>query len=141
MHKPLEKYSDLIDNSIREITYLSYLRQDFVDRVLKLNISSSNKIDTLYFSSNSYGTCYWENGRGIIDVHRWENEDNVQSMSKLSKHYTSLLLDGEMPDEYGLIIIDDVLIALDNDKIKELVNSIIVRKHFDEQLKDLSIFQ
>jgi hypothetical protein len=35
---------------------------------------------------------------GLIEMHRWENEDEVQAVSYLSRHYPQRILDGHLDD-------------------------------------------
>lgn len=126
MNMKLALHTDITKGLNREITYLSYLREDFVDRVLRMLISPEGHLISVFFSSNTYGTCSWEPESGITDVHRWEDEDSAQDISNLSRHYTTLLLNGKMPREYGQTIIDDVLAGLTDTALKERLEDIIL---------------
>ena len=118
-----------------QIQFVSYLREDFVGRILRLFIKNNKYIQQIHFSSNEYGTADWVNGDGIISCHRWEDEDSVQSLSKLSKHYPTLLLNGEASADYAINnIIPDVLDYFQDRKFAEYIHNIITNKRYDENL-------
>ncbi len=132
MKRPLKLHSDETEEHVRTITYLSYLREDFIDRVIRITIDHAGRPLSIYFSSNTYGTCIWNNGMGITEVNRWEDEDSVQNISGLTRHYTALLLNGQMPTEYGRTIAADVLGALPDTKVRDEIERIISVDKFDE---------
>lgn len=97
------------DDGIQTIQFASYLKEEYIERLIKLSIKD-NIVISIYFSSNDYGTAAWAIEKGFIDSHRWENEDDLKDISYLAKHYPSLLEDGVVPTDYALEkIVPDVL--------------------------------
>lgn len=97
------------DNDFQIIRFASYLKEEFIERMIKLSIKN-NIIENIYFSSNDYGTATWVNEKGFIDSHRWETEDDLNEISYLSRHYPASLENGKVPEDYVFEkIIPDIL--------------------------------
>lgn len=112
-------------DNMTTLVYISMLREDFVEKIFKITVQNGLIIQ-LYFSSNSFGTAYWINERGLTDAHQWENEGEAQDVSFLSRHYTSLLQDG-LIDNYHDInrIVDDVLSAFPHPEWREFMSDMV----------------
>jgi len=110
--------------------FVSYLRPDFVDCILRITVNKENRvIEQLYFSSSSYGTASWINGSGVVEAHGWETEDSAAEVSYLSKHYPALLLNGEVSRDCAYsVIIPDVLSHLFNGKLAEILQNTVKEK-------------
>jgi len=103
------------DHNIK-LYFRSYLKKDFIERALVITLNINHEIQSLYFSSNDYGTSKWEKHLGFIDCHRWEDEHDLSQMSTLSRRYPTLLEDGEMSHNYAReLIAPDVLLNLEDD--------------------------
>ncbi|MDA3901695.1 MAG: hypothetical protein PF637_14385 [Spirochaetes bacterium] len=122
-----------VSDNFYTIIYISYLRVDFVSKMLKITVNRKNNIvEQLFFSSNSFGTATWTNDSGIVDAHRWETEDTAQNLSFLAKHYPTLLLNGAVGSDYACNeIIPDVLNALESDNLRNEIGSIVEHNRFD----------
>jgi hypothetical protein len=97
------------EDDVTRIQFVSYLKEDYIERLVRISVKN-NTVVNMYFSSNDYGTASWVAGRGVVDSHKWETEDDLKSTSYLSKHYPTLLEDGKVSDEFALKhIIPDVL--------------------------------
>jgi len=98
-----------IDGGIKIIQFASYLKEEFIERLIKISIKN-NKIVNIYFSSNDYGTATWVINKGFVDCHRWETEDDLRQISYLAKLYPALLENGIVPVDYVFEkIIPDIL--------------------------------
>ena len=107
------------------IRFVSYLKEDYIERLLKISIKN-NIITDLYFSSNNFGTAVWEKEKGLIDYHSWETENQLKEISYLSQHYPALLENGEVSKEYVLKkIIPDILDYLLDSNFPVIINNII----------------
>jgi len=80
------------------IKYCEELRADFTKNFIKVIFSETENCEKVYINTYELGTLEYKNG--CIEMHRWENEDEAQSASYLSRRYTQRLLDGviEEPD-------------------------------------------
>lgn len=108
------------------LKFVSYLREDFVERLLEVSIKN-NMVQKLYFSSNDYGTATWIKDNGIIDTNSWESEDDSMSASHLSKHYTALIANGKVSNDYAFEkIIPDVLEKLLDLELAKNICKIII---------------
>jgi hypothetical protein len=107
------------------IRFVSYLKEDYIERLLKISIKN-DIITDLYFSSNNYGTAVWVKEKGLIDYHSWETEDQLKEISYLSHHYPALLENGEVSNEYVLKkIIPDILDYLLDSNFSVIISKII----------------
>jgi len=96
-------------NGIKVIRFASFLKEDYIERLVKISIKNSNAV-TIYFSSNSYGTATWMKGKGFVESRRWEVEDDLKDISYLAKHYPALLENGMVSEDYAFDkIVPDVL--------------------------------
>ncbi len=78
---------------MQKVEFYSFLKDDYVNTALIINYNElTNQIDSATLHSNTYGVITLENN--IIEVHIWENEDQVHALSDLSKRYTTILLNG-----------------------------------------------
>jgi hypothetical protein len=127
-----------IDNGIMIVQFASYLKEEFIERLVKLDIKN-NIVLSIYFSSNDYGTATWMREKGFVDSHRWETEDELVKTSYLSKHYPVLLENGNVSEEYIFEkIIPDILwnmidldLSFDIFKILKSPNEDIIYSWFD----------
>ncbi|MDR2143492.1 MAG: hypothetical protein LBP29_03885 [Treponema sp.] len=72
--------------------YCQELRRGFVRNYLKVIFDASGKVAKMYINTYDYGTLEYKNG--VLEMHRWENEDEAQSGSYLSRRYTLRIQDG-----------------------------------------------
>ncbi|MDF3819768.1 hypothetical protein P3G55_07660 [Leptospira sp. 96542] len=119
----LEDY--FIDDENISMEFSSYLREDFVEKNLKISISQ-NKLNSLYFSSYQYGNALWTKEKGITECNRWENDEQLSSKSYLSKHFPSSFENAKLPAEHALkYIVPDVLDSLLDDNLQSILKEII----------------
>lgn len=97
------------ENESVTIRFVSYLKEDYIERLLKILIKNNVAVE-MYFSSNDFGTAIWVKEKGIVDSHQWETDDSLRKLSYLSRHYPALLQNGEVSIKYAFEkIIPDVL--------------------------------
>ncbi len=108
----------------KKITFVSYLKQDYVEKSIIIKINQEAVISSFYFSSNEYGTAEWHNGKGVINPHRWENEDDLMSISTMAHRFPTLLLDGDVPVDFAREkIIPDIVNFLLDEELQEIIYS------------------
>ena len=94
-HYVCGKLSRVILLHINEIIVLKYceeLRADFTKNYCKALFTEQGNFEKIYINCYEAGTLEYRNGK--TEMHRWENEDEAQSASYLSKRYTQRLLNG-----------------------------------------------
>ena len=79
-------------NQLIVLKYCEELRADFTKNYFKVILDESEHYEKIYISTYEAGTLEYKNGS--FEMHRWENEDEAQSASYLSRRYTQRLLDG-----------------------------------------------
>ena len=121
-HYTSGKMSRVILLHINEIIVLKYceeLRADFTKNYFKVIFTEKGSLQKVFINCYEEGTLEYKNNS--IEMHRWENEDEAQSVSYLSKHYTQRLLDGviNVPDTktkmIGIIKTSMKSAAIEND--------------------------
>jgi hypothetical protein len=102
-------------NENNVIKYCEELRRDFTKNFIKaiyhtpqadavsqnlLQAETANqnqqKPAKVFINTYEFGTLEYKNG--MLDMHRWENEDEAQSVSELSRRYTQRIMDGVIDD-------------------------------------------
>ncbi len=107
------------------VIFASYLKEDYVERLLRVTITGELATH-LYFSSNDHGTASWARGRGIVDSHRWETEDDLVRVSYLSRRYPVLIENGAVSPDFALEkIIPDVLGQLLDPELSRALSSMV----------------
>ena len=101
-HYVCGKLSRVILLHINETIVLKYceeLRADFTRNYFKVLFTEQGNLEKVYINCYEAGTLEYKNG--FVEMHRWENEDEAQSVSYLSRRYTQRLLDGviDEPDD------------------------------------------
>jgi hypothetical protein len=94
-HYPCGQSARVIFLHINETIILKYcedFRVDFSKNYCNVVFSETGNCEKVYISSYEAGTLEYKDG--VLEMHRWENEDEAQSVSYLSRHYTQRLLDG-----------------------------------------------
>lgn len=100
--------------------------------MLKVRCSNS-RLYSLVFHSNTYGIAEWQNGRGFIQCNRWEDEQQAQEQSYLSRHYTALMLNGTQDFSYALnMIVPDVCRSFPEEPGAKLANRAAYTETFEE---------
>jgi hypothetical protein len=108
--------------------YCQELRRDFVKNYLKVIFDAGKTITKVYINTYDCGTLEYKNG--VLEMHRWENEDEAQSGSYLSRRYTLRIQDGAVNgDDAKQAIIGIVRSSIEADTIAEQD-----RKRFDQAL-------
>jgi hypothetical protein len=108
--------------------YCRELRRDFVRTYLKVIFDAGGKIAKVYINTYDYGTLEYKNG--VLEMHRWENEDEAQSGSYLARRYTLRIQDGIVRgDDPKRTMIDIVRSSMEPDTIAEED-----RRRFDQAL-------
>ena len=79
-------------NQLIILKYCEELRADFTKNYFKVILDETEHCEKIYINTYEEGTLEYKNG--IMEIHRWENEDEAQSASYLSRRYTQRLLDG-----------------------------------------------
>lgn len=116
-----------------KLVYASYLKKDYIERSIVLYIDTDRRIREMHFSSNDFGTAQWRNGHGIVDCHRWESEEHVQATSYLNRHYTTILQNGNMGNDYAeKRIIPDVLSAVAIPDLAHIVKTAVAENRYDD---------
>ena len=94
----------------------------------------------MYFTSNNLGSVEWKNGIGINDCQIWEDEDQAQAASNLSRRYTAVLANGKSDNTFAeKKIIPDILESLEDKSFAELIESIVKEKEYSNSI-DISKF-
>ncbi len=115
-----------LNETNKKLTFASYLKKDFIEKAIIINLSNDNIIKRIFFSSYTFGTVEWLNGSGLGECHKWENEEMAKKSSALSRHYTAILSDGaETPDYARHLIIPDVLNSLADGQLVEVLKKTI----------------
>lgn len=113
------------EDAVRTLQYVSYLKEDYIERLLRLTVED-DRLSTIYFSSNDFGTATWVRGAGIVESHRWETEDDLRDVSYLARHYPAPIEDGHVSDDYALKnIVPDVLGALIDPELARAVERLV----------------
>jgi hypothetical protein len=125
----------ITENDSTVMKFKSYLKEDFVERALIITIISSN-VEKVYFSSREYGNATWYNGHGVNEANRWENEDDLMSLSILARRYPTILQDGAVAIDYAkkYIIPDVIDNMLDKDlafKILQITKNMTSKELYD----------
>ena len=92
----------------KKIVLASYHRKDFSDKSIVIKLDGRGVPAEILFMSSDHGSVEWINGRGLSNCRRWENEEAARSRSYLTRRYTSILMNGERPVDFGR----DVIIPL-----------------------------
>jgi len=74
------------------IKYCEELREDFTKNFCKVIFNEAGNCEKVYL--NCYEEGILEYKKGLIEMHRWESEEEAQSLSYFNRHYTQRLLDG-----------------------------------------------
>ena len=130
-----------INDTDKKLTFASYLKKDYIEKAIVINLTGDNVIKRVYFSSNNFGTVEWLNGSGLNNCHKWESEDMAKVPSYLSRRYTAILSDGAATLDYARdLIIPDVLDSLADSQLVEVLENTVSRESTSERL-DLSRFK
>jgi hypothetical protein len=108
--------------------YCQELRRDFVKNYLKVIFDAGKTVTKVYINTYDCGTLEYKNG--VLEMHRWENEDEAQSGSYLSRRYTLRIQDGAVNgDDAKQAMIGIVRSSIEADAILEQD-----RKRFNQAL-------
>lgn len=108
---------------IKTISFASYLKEEYIERLIKISIKN-NIVISMYFSSNEYGTTTWMIEKGFVDSHRWESDDDLNKISYIARRYPAPLENGIISNDYAFEkIVPDVL-----DNMIDLELSLIIFK-------------
>jgi len=130
-----------LNETDKKLTFASYLKRDYIEKAVIINLSNDNIIERIFFSSNNFGTVEWLNGSGLSDCHKWENEDAAKKSSSLSRHYTTILSDGAETTDYARhLIIPDILDSLADSLLVEVLKNTINNDLNSEKI-DLTRFK
>jgi len=99
------------------VKYSENLRDDFVLCCIKIKYINTNlEIIEAYINHYEFGIIKINNGKK--EIHKWENEDQSQNSSYLSRRYTVTLLNGITNDiEYENKFIYTVIEFIKNSKL------------------------
>lgn len=121
-------------DDLRILDFVSYLRPDFVDKAVSIAFDSGGQIKYVHLQSNNFGIANWLNGEGFTNCHSWEKEDDAQSVSNLSKHYTTILLNGPVDSIIAKDkILPDIASSTNSIELLSVINEI--DKHSSSSLK------
>jgi len=141
MRKPMGKdpgkiYSSVThENDISTVEFVTYLREDFVNTILRIRIKE-RKLLSIFFHSNTFGVAEWQNGEGFMSCNRWEDEDQAKSQSYLSRHYTTLILNGSQNFDYALEnIVPDVCSSFNGEYASEIALRAAGQKKFSDTIE------
>ena len=123
-------FKNIVENEHeKKIYFVSYLRADFVERSLVLYVDKDNKLKTIYFSSYEFGSVEWINGHGLQEYRVWEDDEQAEAPTYLTRRYTTRLADGMADEQYAQkSIIPDVLDNLVDKDFSQFIRRIISRK-------------
>lgn len=131
----------IVDDAEKKLSFASYLKKDYIEKAIVINLSSDNVISRVYFSSNNFGTVEWLNGSGLTNCHKWESEDMAKVPSYLSRRYTAILSDGAATLDYARdLIIPDVLDSLADGQLVEVLSNTVAGESTADRI-DLSRFK
>jgi hypothetical protein len=110
---------------MRKIEFIDYLKADYVNTALIINYNDQKDlIISATLHSNSFGVITYENE--LVEVHIWEEEDQIRDISDLTKRYTTILLNGVSNDnKIRQNILNDVNKLVENSNITTKDKSII----------------
>ncbi|MBN1499106.1 MAG: hypothetical protein JW982_03045 [Spirochaetes bacterium] len=114
-----------------------FLYSDGYDNLVKIFINQETKIiSTIFLSSSTYGTVYWDNGRGLIFCHSWDNPSGI------AEHYPAIIQNGSKTIEYAKeCIIPDLFKMFNKNRVfVSYIINIIVQESFNEQV-NLSLLE
>jgi hypothetical protein len=97
-----------------------YLRYNFLQYSITIQTQKTNLIQSINFLSNDLGICYWTLDSGFVGASAWEDEDEVQRVSALSKHYTNQLAIKQMNEDFGIRVVKDILASTSDNYIKDI---------------------
>ena len=121
------------DTSIK-LYFTSYLRDDFVERSIVLSIDKDLLIQHIYFSSYKHGSVEWTNGVGLHECRLWENEDQAQSPTYLTRRYTTKLSNGIQDLNYAQKnILADLFKNMADKDFSQFISSIAAKKKYSEK--------
>ena len=99
------------------LKYCEELRADFTKNFYKTVFSEQGNCEKIYISCYELGTLEYKNGS--IEMHRWENEDEAQAASYLSRRYTQRLLDGVINEPDARVkTIETIRLSMDTSNIE-----------------------
>jgi hypothetical protein len=128
----------------KKYVFASYLKTDYVDKSLVINTDPDYNVMEMIFSSNDYGIAEWENGKGIKDCHKWEDEDAAKETSYLSRRYTAIISNGNVTEDYAINkIVSDVLNHIEDKKFCDRIFETVSKKNPSRRINiaefDLSV--
>lgn len=88
-----------------KIEYKESLRSNFTKNYIEIEYDETRKqYVSIYLYNYAHGTISVTGGRK--EVHRWESEDEAESVSYISRRYTTVILNGapDDPETEGHII-------------------------------------
>jgi hypothetical protein len=119
----------------KKIYFVSYLREGFVERSLVIYIDKKNKLKTIYFSSYEFGSVEWINGNGLQEYRVWEDDEQAEASTYLTRRYTARLADGMADEQYAQErIIPDVLENLADKDFSQFIRKIISKKRYRSKI-------
>ncbi|WP_243394062.1 hypothetical protein [Leptospira meyeri] len=102
----------------------SYLKEDFIERMIKLKFSQWNPT-LVAFTSYTFGNSIWLEGQGVTEANSWESEGQLIDRSKLTKHFQTSFENSSLSSEYAVQkIIPDVLSELLDEKLAESIQNL-----------------
>ena len=107
------------------VKYSENLRDDFILCCIKIKYINTNlEIIEAYINHYEFGIIKINNGKK--EIHKWENEDQSQNSSYLSRRYTVTLLNGINSDtDFENNFIETVIIFIKNSNINlEIKNNL-----------------
>lgn len=120
------------DSTVLE--FVSYLKSDYISRYMKMHVDAEG-VRRIYFMSNDFGTASWACDSGITEANRWENEDDLDRISFLSKNYQMPLLDGALTDSFALEkIVPDVLSHLIDPLLSKYLSGLLYDSKNDDDM-------
>ena len=89
---PMSNVFMLHFNQTIVLKYCEELRKDFTKNFCKVVFNETGDCKKVYINCYEAGTLEYKSG--FLEMHRWESEDEAQSLSYFNRHYTQRLLDG-----------------------------------------------
>lgn len=114
------------ENGFTTFWIRSYLKEDFIERMVKLKFAQW-KLIQISFTSYTYGNAIWLEGQGIADANSWESEGQLIEKSKLTKHFQASFENSSVSGDYAVQkIIPDVLSELLDKELSERIQNLVL---------------
>lgn len=102
----------------------TFTRPGFVRAGAVVQMSSDDRVESLYLNSSEYGTVEID-ASGALTCHSWETEDQAKSGSYLSRRFPVILHNGSESSSYALQVVEDVAALTGRGDLLELAQGLL----------------